>query len=76
MKSRQTHAVVYSGKVGAKMEQEPHKMPSKITPKVPIKCKLGPMGGNVLWLATDNTLPFTYKGQTGRYVGGVWEKAK
>lgn len=66
--------VVYSGKVGSNTKPRKHRMPSQTVLKSAMACRNGPMVGRVLYLATNYTLPFTYKGQTGRYVGGVWEK--
>lgn len=44
----------------------------KISKKSPQLCKDGPMVGETLWFG-DTTLTsaiFTYRGETGRYIGG------
>lgn len=65
---------LYTGKVGAKMK--PRTTISKRCVKQKVFCQDGPMKGIELWLHADlATMPMPYKGQTGRYVGGMWEAA-
>jgi hypothetical protein len=54
---------------------KPRKMrgTTKATTKVGMYCTDGPMSGHKLYVTSLVTLPFTYKGQTGRYVAGKWE---
>lgn len=54
---------------------KPRKMrgTTKATPKTAMFCLNGPMSGSTLYVTSPITLPFTYKGQTGRYVAGKWE---
>lgn len=75
MKSKQVRAVVYSGKVGAKMTPKKHSTPTG-TVKTVMRCEGGPMHRHKLYVASETTLTFTYKGRTGRYVAGKWEEVK
>lgn len=45
--------------------------------KAPMLCKDGPMKGETLWFGDSafTSAIFTYRGETGRYVLGMWEKA-
>lgn len=69
---------VYSGRVGARM-RPPRPRAASLSAKVPTRrdrvCG-GPFGGEHLRLSIENGLPqtfvFTVRGQTGRYLGGVW----
>ena len=65
--------VVYTGKVGAKLKARKIPGTSKRTVKTAMYCQDGPMRQHKLFVTSENTLPFTYKGQTGRYVAGKWE---
>lgn len=71
---KQTRQVVYRGKVGANTRPKPHRINKRVAKE---RCALrdGPIKGHVLYLESNTTLQITYKGQTGRYVSGVWEAA-
>lgn len=75
MKSKQLYPVVYSGKVGARMRAKRINK-SRTVGKTAYTCIGGPMNGETLYLSTDTTAMFNYKGETGRYVGGKWEQEK
>lgn len=72
MKSKQLYPVVYTGKVGAKMRAK-RITTIRAVSKTAYHCVGGPMNGETLYLSTDTTAMFNYKGETGRYVGGKWE---
>lgn len=76
MRSIKNKGVVYSGKVGANMTKRATRV-SRACKKAPIICKDGPMSGETLWFGdtTFTSAFFTYRGQTGRYVGGKWQQA-
>jgi len=49
---------------------------SKVTKKIPVQCVNGPWRDRILYLQEDRcTAIFSYRGETGRYVGGKWEAA-
>lgn len=73
-KSKQINAVVYSGKVGAKMRAK-RVATSRATPKEPMFCRNGPMKNHLLYVTSKSTLVFTLNGRTGRYVNGIWEQS-
>lgn len=73
IKSKQQHAVVYSGKVGAKMRAK-RVATSRTIGKTGVVCLDGPMRGRVLYLQADGaTMPMVYMGHVGRYISGRWE---
>lgn len=53
---------------------------SKVVRKNAWKCVGGPFADTTLYLCTGSTLPFSYKGESGRYIANgylclVWEAA-
>lgn len=45
--------------------------------KAPRDCRGGPLAGHTLYLDYGrHTLPFTLRGQSGRYVNGYWEPSR